>query len=182
MDLGRIIRTGALALTFAPALSAHAAPVASASVLPADARVIDIRAEADCTKASLQGARCVPAEVLFGADGGAPVSFHALRWLLGTVGLSGAETVAVFPGDETRAGAVAALLLLAGQHEVVLYTGTADMTGRGEARSFSREVIFTAPMRTENMRLAATADAPLEHRLAAFARGATDTVGFAPDT
>ena len=57
MDLGRIIRRGALALTFAPALSAHAAPVASVNVLPTDARVVDIRAEADCTKASLQGAR-----------------------------------------------------------------------------------------------------------------------------
>lgn len=180
MGLGRIIRSGALALTLAPALSVHAQPVASVGVLPDGARVIDIRAEADCTSASLAGARCVPAQVLLGTNGGAPIGFHALRWLLGTVGLSGAETVAVVPGDDPDANAVAALLHLAGQRDVVLYTGPADLTARGQARSFSRETIFTAAMRTKAMRLAAAAP-PLVQQLTAFARGAAETVAFAPD-
>jgi thiosulfate/3-mercaptopyruvate sulfurtransferase len=161
-------------------LPVHAQPVALVDDLPDGARVIDIRAEDACTSATLPGARCVPAEVLFGPDGGAPVSFHALRWLLGTVGLSGAETVAVFAGNETRAGAVAALLHLAGQRDVVVYTGGADLSARGESRSFSRETIFTAAMRTEAMRIDTPAP-PLVQQLTAFARGAAETVAFAPD-
>lgn len=179
MRIGRALRIAALA--FSPALPLAASPVATVSDLPDRARIVDIRTEEACAKATLEGARCLPADEVFAGDGAAPVSFHALRWLLGTIGLSGDETVAIHPADDPRAGAVAALIHLAGQREVVLFAGDAATTARGETRSFSREVIFTAPMRTRAMRLDADAPPPLQH-LTAFARGTTDTVAFAPDS
>ncbi|TYB82142.1 rhodanese-like domain-containing protein [Maritimibacter fusiformis] len=181
MRVGRIAGLALGALTLAPALPLAAGPLATVSDLPDGARIVDIRAEATCGKAAPDGARCLPAEELFADDTASPVSFHALRWLLGTIGLGGDETVAIYPASDPRAEAVAALIYLAGQREVVLLAGAPEHTDRGESRSFSREVIFTAPMRTQAMRLDADAPPPLQ-QLTAFARASSDTVAFAPDT
>ena len=80
-------------------------------------RVIDVRDQKSCEKVSLAGARCLPAAELFESDG-RPVGFHTLRWLLGTVGLSGNERVLVVGADVGDATAVGALLFLAGQRTV----------------------------------------------------------------
>lgn len=157
-----------------------AAPIERAEALSGGVRVVDIRAEADCAKASLAGARCLPADWLFRAEGG-PIDFGALRWLLGTLGFDGSETVAIWPGDTPDAEAVAAFLHLAGQSTVTLYAGPAEMAARGETRSFAREVVFVAPMRPAEMTVSdAPLGTPLAIRLADFARGRTETVAFGP--
>lgn len=115
----------------------------------AQTRVIDVRAQGSCEKASLPGARCLPATDLFYGDG-RPVDFHTLRWLLGTIGLSGNERVVVAGADVGNAAAVGALLYLAGQRAVaVLNRPLAVPPGAeaGSARSMTREAVFTAPMR-----------------------------------
>ncbi|GKY88429.1 hypothetical protein [Sinisalibacter aestuarii] len=180
MRAGRIAVWGALALL--PGLPLAAGPVAMLADLPDEARVIDIRAEARCLEASLPGARCLPAPALFGSGETPPVSFHALRWLLGTVGLSGAETVAVYGDDPAEALAVAALFYLAGQAGVAVIDGAPEAGNRGAPRSFSREVVFTAPMRLAEIRVDANAPGALRQRLETFARGDAPNVAFAPET
>ena len=166
-----------LALAAAPVA---AAPVEALAALPDGVRVIDIRAEDACTGGSQPGARCLPAAWLFAAEGG-PIDFWSLRWLLGTLGLTGAETVAVFPADAPDATAAVALLYLAGQAGVVLLAADAVPGSQGETRSFSREAVFTAPMRLGALAVADAAPAtPLTARLDAFARGETETVAFGP--
>jgi hypothetical protein len=112
-------------------------------------RVIDVRALQACEQASLAGARCLPAADLFEADG-RPVDFHTLRWLLGTIGLSGRERVLVVAAKPSDAAAVGALLLLAGLRAVAVLdrpmTVAAGEPG-GRDRSITREAVFTAPMR-----------------------------------
>jgi hypothetical protein len=179
MGVRGIAGLGALALL--PGLPLAAAPVATVSDLPEAARLIDIRPEAECLSASLPEARCVPASVLLGEGAAPPVGFHALRWLLGTVGLTGAEPVAIFPADADGALAVAALMQLAGQSTVVVYDGPAEMTGRGSPRSFSREAVYTAPLRIAALRVAEDTTAPLRQQLETFARGDARSVAFAPD-
>lgn len=138
----------------APAVFATAtAPAALRFVEPSQIsgamRVIDVRAENLCTKGSLPGARCLPASELFDGEG-RPVSFHVLRWLLGTVGLTGHEQVLVVAEHVADATAVGGLLILAGEHEVAVLERPvaipADAPG-GNPRSTTRETVFTAPMR-----------------------------------
>lgn len=162
-----------------------AQPVAVVSTLPdaPDLAVIDIRSEADCLKASLPDARCLPGDWLIDAGGTEAIGFHALRWLFGTVGLSGGETLALYPGPDgpTRdSWAVGALAWLAGQREVVLLEGGA--TGRnGWPRNQNREAVYVAPMRVAAMSVGGGAGS-LRDRLADFAQGRAETVAFAPDT
>lgn len=111
--------------------------------------VIDIRDVRDCAKASLPKARCLPFNNFVDASG-KQIDFHALRWLLGTVGLSGAERVLVIGGDFDPARTVGTLLYQAGQKQVdVLGRPIApdESTSKGEVRSMSREMVFTSPMR-----------------------------------
>lgn len=176
MSVARHIFAG-LALVAGPLT---AAPIERIETLPDDVRVIDIRAEAVCARASLPGARCLPPEWLFHAEGG-PIDFGALRWLLGTLGLDGSETVAIWPGDAPDAEATAALLHLAGQARVTLYAGQAEAEARGETRSFSREAVFAAPMRLAELTVSdAPLAAPLTARLEHFARGGAEVVAFGP--
>jgi len=86
---------------------------------------------------------------LFDADG-RPVDFHALRWLLGTIGLSGAERALVVGANSADAGAVGALLFLAGQRDVAILDQAptvAPGARGGTSRSMTREDVFVAPMR-----------------------------------
>jgi len=130
------------ALTFV----AHEAEVA-------DAHVIDVRDLQSCAQASLPGARCLPIRSLVSPTDGL-VGFHALRWLLGTVGLSGAQTVLVIGANARDVRTVGALLYLAGQRRVRLldkpFAPQSDDPG-GVARSLSREVVFTEPMRDKRL-------------------------------
>lgn len=144
------------------AAAATPSPIQFVTQMPAagGTRVIDVRAEGTCTAASVAGARCLPASELFDADGG-PVSFHVLRWLLGTIGLSGHEHVLVVGDKAADAAAVGALLLLAGQRDVAVLDRPvavpADASG-GNPRSMTRERVFTAPMRDRLLTLASAAE------------------------
>ncbi|WP_436640682.1 hypothetical protein [Microbaculum sp. FT89] len=183
----RAIGPGALALALGTAFPLAAQPIEIADTVAADARVIDIRAEDDCLATSLPGARCLPAPWLLDGGDGAPIGFHALRWLLGTVGLSGREPLVVYAGPAGTtddALAVAALAYLAGQSLVTVHDGAAVDTGTGgESRSFSREAVYTAPMRIGSMAVsdAATPDdaGSLRGSLIEFARTGA-AVAFAP--
>jgi len=147
--------------------------------IDAQTHVVDVRGSKACERASLTGARCLPAADLFAADG-RPVDFHTLRWLFGSIGLSGHERVLVVAADAGDAAAVGALLFLAGQREVAVLdrplTTPAGASG-GSGRNITRETVFTAPMR-DRLLLAAPEQAsgavidtgPAVARLQRFAR------------
>jgi hypothetical protein len=177
-DAGVITALAALSL----ALPLAAQPVSRIDTPPEGAAVIDIRDETACLRASLANARCLPAAWILGADGNTPVGFHALRWLLGTVGLSGAEPVVVY-ADETGADAawaVGALAWLAGQAEVHVFEGESEEITRGESRSLSREVVYTAPMRLRDLTAQPGAERDLSRRLTEFAKTG-GTIAFPPE-
>lgn len=158
-----------------------AQPVAPISEMPSSesVAVLDIRDEDSCLDGSLPDARCLPASWLFDEAGNA-ISFHALRWLLGTVGLTGRETLVIYPGPDAPTPedwAAAALVYLAGQAQVALLEGVSPGTGNGWPRSFSREAVFTEPMRVAALTTDADAT-PLQTRLAGFARGQAETVSI----
>ncbi|HER25682.1 MAG TPA: hypothetical protein ENI69_01090 [Rhodospirillales bacterium] len=116
------------------------------------ARVIDIRTEDECTSASMTDARCLPMRN-FKDSSGQVIGFHALRWLLGTVGLSGREQVLVIAANSTDALFVGTLLHLAGQRRVSVLDQPFEAppgAPAGQTRSLSREVVFTSPMRPES--------------------------------
>jgi thiosulfate/3-mercaptopyruvate sulfurtransferase len=145
-------------------------------------RVIDVRSRVSCEKASLPGARCLPAAALFYKDG-RPVDFHTLRWLLGTIGLSGNESVLVVGANAGNAAAVGALLYLAGQRAVAVIDKPLTVPAKadaGSARGMTREAVFTAPMRDRLLVAApdqargAIASGPPRQRLTRFARMTAD--------
>ena len=183
----RMMAAGSLGLAAASPLAAQPIEmldIARGDPWPNRAVVVDIRAEDVCLDASLAGARCLPAEWFLSADGAA-IGFHAMRWLMGTVGLTGSETLVIYdgaarPGD--AAWAIAALAHLAGQQTVLLHMGPGVVkdTG-GEGRSLSREAVYTAPMRTDEMTVTSKAAGTLRDRLIGFAR-AGGVVVFTPET
>lgn len=144
--------------------------------------VLDIRDADACFDRSPPGARCMPTQELLYGDAGAPVGFHALRWALGTLALTGDETLVIYPGDtvaQDDALAAAALLYLTGQTQVLLHDGPALETDEGGLyRALWRDVIYTAPIRTEAMRVADAPAGRLRDRLKDFATGG-DIVAFA---
>lgn len=81
--------------------------------------VLDVRPLADCERASVPGARCLPAGDLLGPHGRLP-SFRQIAWLLGTLGLSGRETLVVAGERAQRRDFVAGILYLAGQRRVLI--------------------------------------------------------------
>lgn len=112
--------------------------------------VIDTRPLADCKRASLPGARCLPAEGFIGTQRQLP-SERDILWLLGTAGLDGSETVLVAGVDATARDFVAGMLYLAGQKSVRILSeplsGLAGTTAAGQERGIVRSAVWTAPMR-----------------------------------
>lgn len=178
--LAMMLGAAVFAVSAALPLAVHAAGgdtdrqrITSVEQMPEGATVVDIRSQDACLAASLPGARCLPAGWLVRKDG-TSIGFHQLRWLLGTIGLTGGETVAVYGGTavpDSEQQAAAALIYLAGQKTVLLLGGSGIETGTaGTARSLSREAIYTAPVRTGEMTIQAHADGTLRERLAAFSQ------------
>lgn len=144
------------------------------------AHVIDIRDLPSCTAASLPRSRCLPVDH-FVDPTGKIIDFHALRWLLGTVGLSGGESVLVIGATPQDVRTVGALLYLAGQTHVMMLDSSFEAppgAPGGTERSLSREKVFTAPMRDAHLvaeREPATATHTQLDRFAqAVGRGAED--------
>ena len=147
------------------ALAAPAVPAAAAGdfgylhALPAAADgqrvVVDTRPLAECRTRTLAGARCLPADDLFGPQRRLP-SARDLLWLLGTAGFAGNETVWVVGHDPVARDFVAGLLHVAGQREVRIVTEPVARAlaggapaGPGRERAMVRETVFEAPMRDE---------------------------------
>lgn len=189
-----IRRPGMTTICGATLLALIAAAPAAASIdafsfvdqaaIPSGTRVIDVRDQELCEKASLPGARCLPAETLFDRDG-RPIGFRTLRWLLGTIGLTGNERVIVVGADAGNVTAAGALLYLAGQRAVAVLNrplAVPPEAKAGSARSLTREAVFTAPMRDRVLVAAPekTADAIASgsprQQLSHFARAAADGV------
>jgi thiosulfate/3-mercaptopyruvate sulfurtransferase len=135
----------AAANAFAAADFAYVSRVETSAVVVIDSRPLD-----DCKRASLPGARCLPAEDFFGPQRRLP-SERDILWLLGTAGLDGSETVLVVGQDATARDFVAGLLYLAGQKSVRVLTGPLPrLAGRvagGQERGMVRSAVWTAPMR-----------------------------------
>lgn len=167
-----VVLTVSAAAAHAAAESPDALFFVDGSQLAGDVRVIDVRDGGACAEAALADARCLPAADLFDGEG-RPARFHALRWLFGTVGLTGGETVLVVADDAGNAAAVGALLFLAGQAQVAILDRplevAADPSG-GQSRSLTREAVFVAPMRDRLLLTGAADDAEPIARLTAFAR------------
>ncbi|ESQ16173.1 MAG: rhodanese-like domain-containing protein [Thiohalocapsa sp. PB-PSB1] len=86
---------------------------------PAQLTLLDTRPESSCRERSLVGAICLPVEAFFGPYRRL-ASVRDITWVLGTAGLRGDESVFVFGIDPVRRDAVAALLYLAGQAQVLV--------------------------------------------------------------
>lgn len=138
----------ALALIAAPAWAGG--DFAYTRKVGADETVIDSRPLADCRRASLPGARCLPAEEFLGPQRRLP-SERDILWLLGTAGLAGNEAALVIGADPTANDFVAGLLYLAGQKSVRILSGPMPrLDGRadsGQERGMVRSAVWTAPMR-----------------------------------
>lgn len=122
-----------------------------------DPVIIDTRPLADCQRASLPKARCLPADDFLGPHRRLP-SEREILWLLGTAGLDGSETVLVTGESATRRDFVAGLLYLAGQRAVRVLTpalsrqlARAPAATPGQARGIVRHAVFTANMRAERI-------------------------------
>ncbi|MDA8256138.1 MAG: hypothetical protein M0Z99_10975 [Betaproteobacteria bacterium] len=137
----------ALVLIAAPALAAS--DFTYTQRVGAGETVIDSRPLADCKRASLPGARCLPAEEFLGPQGRLP-SERDILWLLGTAGLAGSEAALVIGQDATARDFVAGLLYLAGQKAVRVLTGPLPrLAGGGQERGMVRSAVWTAPMRDD---------------------------------
>lgn len=123
----------------------------------ADEVVIDSRPLADCKRATLPNARCLPADDFLGPHRRLP-SERDILWLLGTAGLGGSEAVLVVGQDAMARDFVGGLLYLAGQRQVRVLTEplTRVLAARtdaspGQERGMIRTAVFTAPMRAERV-------------------------------
>ena len=112
-------------------------------------------------------------------DDGSAIGIHQLRWLLGTIGLTGSETVLIYTDHEERGRIVGAMLHLAGQETVhVVVADTPEGSAGGTPRSFSREAVYTAPARTEQVRVSSEQSGPLFEQLLAYSlSGGTVIIG-----
>jgi hypothetical protein len=167
-----------LSLAAGPKGPAAAGPIVRTAHVPEDgAVVVDVRPQDACLGGSLRAARCLGAASLLGdrAEGPA-VSFHALRWVLGTIGLDGSETVVLF-GSTDDAWAVGGLLYLAGQNRIAIFDGPETaLETPGTPRALSRERVYVAPMREAALRFG-PAPRPWRAQLIALAKtGAPVTV------
>ncbi len=137
--------------------------------------VIDTRPLAECRRASLPGARCLPAGEFVGPRGQLPHE-RDLLWLFGTAGLEGSEKVLVVGTDAAARDSVAGLLYLAGQKAVhVLAAPPEAMTEPGMERGMMRAAVWTAPLRDELWVLGT--DILRGHPALADARGAAPPSG-----
>lgn len=123
-----------------------------------DWQLLDTRQADQCQARSLKGARCLSADDFLGPNRRFP-SLRDISWLLGTLGLSGDETLVIAGTPGMKRDFVAGVLYLAGQRNVWVLTpplgrliasGKGDRSG-GQGRSMSRLTIYTAHPRDEQI-------------------------------
>jgi len=130
--------------------------VQEAATVSSRPTLIDSRTEARCRAATVPGAVCLPPEAFFGPHRRL-ASVRDISWVLGSAGLRGDEAVLVLGDDPVRRDAIAALLYLAGQSQVLVLNAPMDeLAGRadvawtpGRPRAILREPIHLGPWRDE---------------------------------
>lgn len=124
--------------------------VTGATAMDKDTLVLDVRPAAVCQKQSPPGARCLPGEDFLGPNGRL-AGFANIAWVLGTAGLTGAESVLVVGDDPQKRDFVAGILYLMGQARVSVLTRrlkpTGSSFGPGRPRAMSRTAVWQAPAR-----------------------------------
>ncbi len=126
--------------------------VTGATALGGDTVVLDVRPAAACGKQSPAGARCLPWEDFLGPHGRL-AGFANIAWVLGTAGLTGAESVLVVGDDPQKRDFVAGVLYLMGQARVSVLTRRlkpmGSSFGPGRPRAMSRTAVWQAPARAD---------------------------------
>ncbi len=123
--------------------------------LPADSVVVDTRRRAVCERQSVTGAVCLNPRMLLTARGEL-ASWRNVRWLLGALNMTGAETALVVGDHARREDFVAGMLYLAGQRRVDVIADPVSAwlrhhpqaSGAGTTRGVFREALYTAWPRT----------------------------------
>lgn len=128
-------------------------------------RILDVRSEKKCLNLTIEGATCLPVENMF-ADHGRLSNFSGLFWLLGTIGLTGTESVVVVGDTMQRKQTVAGWLHASGQHRVLIHSAAIGeiistdrasndsnaevvQTAAGRLPSRTRTSVYTAVPRTQ---------------------------------
>ncbi len=116
--------------------------------------VLDTRPGAVCEKRSPVNARCLPAEDFLGPHGRL-AGFANIAWVLGSAGLTGAESVLVVGNNPRKRDFVAGLLYLMGQTQVLVLARGLKTDGAsfapGQPRAMSRKAVWQAPARATAM-------------------------------
>ena len=115
---------------------------------------VDARAESTCIDLALTDGVCLPVERLIGRRGRL-ANMRDIRWLLGTLGMTGNETAIVVADDPRRRDIVAAVLYLAGQREIIrAVMSVSDLLrqgqlqrGRTQGAALFRVAVFEQPVR-----------------------------------
>jgi len=127
-------------------------PIIEIDSLPAETIVVDVRSLENCEEASLPGAKCIPLDKLLGSNGRL-ANLRDIRWLLGTAGLTGEETIALFSLSDKQRDAATAIFFLAGQRKV-LRLGNIPMqalSAKGAETALSRVSFYSAIVRTKHL-------------------------------
>lgn len=123
--------------------------------LPSHSVVVDTRRRGACVRQSVAGGLCVSPRTLLTARGRL-ASWRNVRWFLGALRLTGAETAVVVGDRQLREDFVAGMLYIAGQRRVEVVEGPLSAwlshhpqaAGAGTTRGVFREAIYTAWPRT----------------------------------
>ena len=127
-------------------------PVVEIDSLPNETILIDVGALDSCREASLPGAKCIPLDKMLGRNGRL-ANLRDIRWLLGTAGLTGEETIALFSLSDKQRDAATAIFFLAGQRKV-LRLGNIPMqalSAKGAETALSRVSFYSAIVRTKHL-------------------------------
>ncbi|WP_275099077.1 rhodanese-like domain-containing protein [Sedimenticola hydrogenitrophicus] len=117
-------------------------------------RLLDSRSVERCEQRSIQGARCLSVDQLLGQRDRLP-SLRDITWLLGSLGLSGEETVVIAGRPGLERDFIAGVIYLAGQRRVLVLRTPLSQSissknwpvGPGQRRSMSRETQYVATPR-----------------------------------
>ncbi|MBT3361957.1 MAG: hypothetical protein HN403_20225, partial [Rhodospirillales bacterium] len=124
------------------------------AAVPKGAVVLDTRRGEACEKQSLAGARCLSAQAFLGPHERL-AGFANIAWVLGSAGLSGAESVLVVGDVPQQRDFVAGLLYLMGQSQVSVLTRgmktTGASSGPGQGRAMVRTAVWQAQARSNTL-------------------------------
>ena len=153
----RAISLTLLVVVLAPSVQAESnlSMISGYALTTGNEKLIDARTEKVCIENALADAICLPTERFIGTYGRI-ANMRDIRWLLGALGLTGAETVIVFADDPQRRDTVTAVLYLAGQKKLIrviepvsrLLEHGGLRRGNSRIAALFRISVFEVPVRT----------------------------------